>query len=470
MCPQGWTADNSTAHGCFRNGNGYGVNELEGIPLSDLANLTLTASANSTADQIFLSTGNGTLYTAGDAGELLNLSQWWSDAEFNVFGWSNGSQVNLGSNAVVTVQLITDTTPASSPTVNLGSFTAESNNLTLVPNSECAFGGSHPGIQFTEGFPGATSPGCPLPTQEDLVAFQANTNYLYLYNNGQATNTWLGMDAGTIPSWVPSPTGPLPKIAFQANNHHLWVGDLNASPFDTGKIMKAGTSPSMTLIANQYPADALIVAYSDASGRLCLYRSDTGTANCSTGGNMFGSPSIAWDPNQTNYGNFVVAFHSSGDNKCYVYLGSSGFFYKCGSGEPTMMDGTNPSIVALPNDTYATMFQGSDGNLYSYYPGGGGNTGLGMKAGTSPSVTVLHDGTTAYAFQANTGYLWTYVNGVYTNTQLVPGFPMMAPSASPIILPTSKFGYQVAFEANTTYLYVDDNGTAVNTWLGMNTP
>jgi hypothetical protein len=185
---------------------------------------------------------------------------------------------------------------------------------------------------------------------------------------------------------------------------------------------------------------------------------------------MFGSPSIAWDPNQTNYGNFVVAFHSSGDNKCYVYLGSSGFFYKCGSGEPTMMDGTNPSIVALPNDTYATMFQGSDGNLYSYYPGGGGNTGLGMKAGTSPSVTVLHDGTTAYAFQANTGYLWTYVNGVYTNTQLVPGFPMMAPSASPIILPTSKFGYQVAFEANTTYLYVDDNGTAVNTWLGMNTP
>jgi hypothetical protein len=90
--------------------------------------------------------------------------------------------------------------------------------------------------------------------------------------------------------------------------------------------------------------------------------------------------------------------------------------------------------------------------------------------GTSPSVTVLNDGSIAYAFQANTGYLFTDVKGVLTNTQLVSGFPQMAQHASPIMLPTSQFGYQVAFEANSTYLYFDNSGTAFNTWLGMNTP
>ena len=473
-CPQGWTADNSTTHGCFRNGNGYFVNEIENMPLSDLANLTLIGHATSTGDQVFLETGNGTLYTAGDAGELLNLSQWWNQAEFNVFGWSNGNTVNLGSNAVVTVQLITDTTPASSPTVVSGGFTGETNNLTLVPGSQCAFGGSQPGIQFTEGYVGATSPGCPLPIQEDPVAFQANTSFLYLYNNGQPTNTWLGMYPGTIPSLVMSPTGALPKIAFQANTGHLFLHDMNTwPPVDTGLRMKLGTSPSITLIANKYPADKVIVAYQTLGGKLALYRSDTGTAQ-TTAGDMTGSPSIAWDPSQTNYGNFVVAFRSAADNKCYVYSGSSGGFSKCNSGEPTMAAGTNPSIAALPNNTYTTMFQGSDGYLYLYYPGsykpgGGGNTGLRMMAGTSPSVTVIHDGTIAAAYQDYTGYLVTFVEGAL-NFTYNQGFPQMAQRASPIVLPTSKFGYQVSFEANDTFLYLDDNGTAVNTWQGMNTP
>lgn len=471
MCPQGWQAGD--VNSCVRNGNGYYVNELEGQPLSNLANLALIGHASGTADQVFLSTGNGTLYMASDPGELLNLSQWWNQAEFNVFGWSGSSPiVDLGSNAVVTVQLITDTTPASTPTVGLGGFTFEGNNLTLVPGSQCAFGGNHPGIQFTQGYVGAPSPGCPLPTQQPPVAFQANTNYLYLYNNGQPTNTWLGMYPGTIPSWVMSPTGPLPKIAFQANTGNLFLHDMNTwPPVDTGKFMKAGTSPSMTLIANQYPADKVIVAYQGRSGKLCLYRSDTATEHC-TAGDMTGSPSIAWVSNQTDYGNFVVAFHSSANHKCYVYSGSSSSFSKCNSNEPTMWAGTSPSIAAFPNNnnSYTTSFQGSDGYLYLYWPGGGGNQWLGMMPGSSPSVTILHDGTIAYACQANTGFLFTSVRSVITNTQLVPGFPQMAPSASPIILPTPRFGYQVAFEANSTYLYLDDNGTAVNTWQGMNTP
>jgi hypothetical protein len=143
MCPQGWIADNSTSHGCALNGNGNHVNEIEGAQLKDLANITLIGQVTSTGDQVFFSNGNGTLYTAGDAGELLNLSQWWNQAEFNIFGWQGSTPIfDLGNNAVVTVQLITDTTPASSPTVGSGGFTSEGNNLTLVPNSQCAFGGS----------------------------------------------------------------------------------------------------------------------------------------------------------------------------------------------------------------------------------------------------------------------------------------------------------------------------------------
>jgi hypothetical protein len=473
MCPQGWTANNTTSHACFRNGNGFWVNEIENIPLSDLANLTLIGKATSTADQIFLSTGNGTLYTAIDALESLNLSQWWNQAEFNVFGWSEGQTADLGPNAVVTVQLITDTTPASSATVGYGTFTAEMNNMTLVPGSQYVLGGSQPGIQFTEGYVGAPSPGGPIQTP-NIVAVQSNNNRLYLYNNGQQINTSEGMLAGTIPSWVMSENGPLPKIAFQANNNHLFLYDMNTwPPVDTGKLMKAGTSPSVTQIANQYqvPVGYVIVAYQNRSGMLCLYQSDTGQEHC-TSGNMTGSPSIAWVANQTNYGNYVVAFHSSADNKCYVYSGSSGGFSKCNSGEPTMYAGTSPSIVEYPsyNNTYVTAFQGSDTNLYLYWPGGGGNQYLGMKMGTNPSVTILNDGSIAYAFQANTGFLFTSIEGVITNTQLVPGFPQMANHASPIILPFPKFGYEVAFESSDTYLYLDKSGTPFNAWLGMDTP
>lgn len=472
MCPQGWSADNATNPGCYFNGNGFNVSQIEGQPLTDLANLALIAHTTSTSQQTFLMTGNGALYSSQDSGDPLNVSQWWTQAEFNVFGWSNLAKVDLGPNAVVTVQLITDTVPASTPSASqTWGFTAESNNMFILPNSWCAFGGSQPGIQFTEGYIGAPSPACPLPIQEDPVAFQANDNFLYLYNNGQTTNTWLGMYSGTIPSEVMSPNGPLPKIAFQANNQHLYLVDLNGGqPADTGKLMRAGTSPSVTLLADQYPTSNIIVAYQGSDGYLHLFRSDAWT-DTRINAKMTGSPSISLVENQSSYGHYAVAFRSSPDNYCYTYDVALSFFSKCNASEPVMMAGTSPSIAAVPvnANVWTTVFQGTDGILYWYTPSGGGNTGLAMMPGTSPSVTVLHDGSYAIAFQAGNGYLHTFVEGINTNTY-TKGFPQMAAHASPIIMPTSKFGYQVAFEASSTNLYIDDNGTAINTQLGMNTP
>jgi len=59
-----------------------------------------------------------------------------------------------------------------------GTFTAESNNLTIDPNSVCSFGGDDPGIQFLESNPpGATAaPACPALTATATVPNQVPSN------------------------------------------------------------------------------------------------------------------------------------------------------------------------------------------------------------------------------------------------------------------------------------------------------
>jgi hypothetical protein len=329
--------------------------------------------------------------------------------------------------------------------------------------------------------PGATSPGCPLAANLAPMAFQANTNYLYLYENGVPTNTWDGMLPGTVPSLVVLPTAALPLMAFQDTSGRLYLYNANTwQTTGTGRAMQAGTSPSMTIIQDSFPATHVVVAYQGQDGYLHLYYSSNGSDK-NTGVMMLGSPSITAIPTQ-NFGQLVVAYKARASGYCSVYFVGSGKTSLCSgnTSEPAMMAGTSPSIASGPQvnyGEYVTVFQGSDGYLYkynSYISGGstsGGNMWWGMMAGSSPSVTTLLNTDTAFAFQANTGFLFTWVNGALTDTSQIPGFPRMTAHASPSILPASGWdGYQVAFEADSTYLYVDYNGIPLNTWEGMNSP
>jgi hypothetical protein len=161
-CPAGWTQfQNGTDNDCFQTGA-----NMIGVPspaLTDLGNLTLTATAGSTNDTVVMSQG-GTLYTVSQP-TVFNLNDWWFDAEFNVFGPGGGAEVDLDPGSTLLVRTSVDTASPSSVVSCLDqSFTGEMNNLDALSPC-CALNGLSPAIQFTESnVAGATGPACPSST------------------------------------------------------------------------------------------------------------------------------------------------------------------------------------------------------------------------------------------------------------------------------------------------------------------
>jgi hypothetical protein len=160
-CPLGWyskyytKSNGGIEYYCYANSN-----QKKGIPaqkITNLSNMTLTGTAGTT-DSVVLSTGDGQLY-AQSAPSVLGLNSYWYDAEFNVFGYANGSNAQFNNGASIVVQILTDTmnpsnpSPSSTtaPTYLSTSYTGETNSLSLQPTSPvCQIGGAIPGIQFME--------------------------------------------------------------------------------------------------------------------------------------------------------------------------------------------------------------------------------------------------------------------------------------------------------------------------------
>lgn len=149
-CPGGWNT--FTAYGpnyCWKN------SAATSTPIQSWVNLpylTLTGNAVGGSDTaIFTTPGDSLSAVAQDS--VLYLEEGWDASEFNVFGNGNGDQVsfNLGSTFVVQTAVTNGTTNA--PTCGLASYTAETNNLYLAPQSGplcCPYGGASPYIQFVE--------------------------------------------------------------------------------------------------------------------------------------------------------------------------------------------------------------------------------------------------------------------------------------------------------------------------------
>jgi Ricin-type beta-trefoil lectin domain-like len=155
-CPSGW----STSGGdCYQNSSATAVPYN---PLSALATLSLTGDAGSTDEIVMFDQDN--LYTSSRA-SVLGLNAGWTNAEFNVYGDGNLSQVDFNAGSSVVVQ-ISIQGGAPSTTCASGGYTGETNNLTLVADSCCPGGyDSVPGIQFKESnVAGATPEACPAST------------------------------------------------------------------------------------------------------------------------------------------------------------------------------------------------------------------------------------------------------------------------------------------------------------------
>jgi hypothetical protein len=128
--------------------------------ISALQNLSLTGASNSGGlDTVILSTGT-TLYSASGQDNVLNLSQGWTEAEFNIFG--DGASIptatfNSGATLLVHTSVSNGTTNA--PVCTGAGFTFEGNNLSLV-NPCCPYGGTTPGIAFKESNVTVPTPSC----------------------------------------------------------------------------------------------------------------------------------------------------------------------------------------------------------------------------------------------------------------------------------------------------------------------
>ncbi|HEY2514504.1 MAG TPA: hypothetical protein VGI39_26750 [Polyangiaceae bacterium] len=209
-CPSGWRSGAPAVPGdCYRNA-------VNGVPapaeaITDLANVTVRG-ANGSGYDILQVTVNDTVYMTSQATFLNMNTNVWTTAEFNVFGDSGGDEAIFNTGSTIVVQIESDgSTTTSVPTCDSASFTGETTNLNIVPNSCCPTART---IQFMESN-ATTTPvpqACPLnQAARSTVAWNGAPNPLtarscFTESYGRVTNsacnssqTWemaLPVDAG----------------------------------------------------------------------------------------------------------------------------------------------------------------------------------------------------------------------------------------------------------------------------------
>ncbi len=153
-CPTGW---NTYGGDCWRNSDNAAAVPVQ--PISNLANLSVTANAAAGGtDSVVFSTGTD-IYSASGPDTVVQLAHGWNTAEYNLVGdcCSTESTFNAGSTIVVKTSVDNGTTNA--PMCVQEGFTGETNNLTMTPAKPplpsdppvcCPYGGSAPAIEFAE--------------------------------------------------------------------------------------------------------------------------------------------------------------------------------------------------------------------------------------------------------------------------------------------------------------------------------
>ncbi|MGA2448770.1 MAG: tectonin domain-containing protein [Polyangiaceae bacterium] len=200
-CPSGWTSyyntTDPTPHmDCYQSTQ---TALIPSEPITNLANMTVTATSGST-DTVIVSTGDGKLYSLSASTSPLSLNTSWNSAEFNVFGYGDGSQANFNAGASIVVQVVTDSnTSTAAPYCSLGEFTGETNNLSFPATAGCCqFGGATPGIQFMESNasnpPAWTCPADPITVCET----PADNSGVYRYNGTGTSWTQIGGAAAQL--------------------------------------------------------------------------------------------------------------------------------------------------------------------------------------------------------------------------------------------------------------------------------
>jgi hypothetical protein len=142
-CPTGF---GKSSPDCYGNS---AITTAPDMPITDLADLTLTGSAVAGGNDTVVFNNGTDAYSASGPDSVLDVSSVWQETEFNIVGDAGGSRADFNTGASVTVKLaISDGSTAAPTCVNNEGSTGETNNLNRGACSTA--GGSTPYIEFTE--------------------------------------------------------------------------------------------------------------------------------------------------------------------------------------------------------------------------------------------------------------------------------------------------------------------------------
>jgi hypothetical protein len=147
-CPGTFIRDGDGSPNCRLNSDSAYVPTQH---LVNLGNFHMSGSTRDGFDTVTMSVSPRTYYVFMQP-SFLGLSNQWTHVEFNAVGDCCGSQAHFGDGTTVGVRIDVDTGTAAAPTCSLDAdgATGETNNLSLVDGSCCAFSGAKPGITFMQ--------------------------------------------------------------------------------------------------------------------------------------------------------------------------------------------------------------------------------------------------------------------------------------------------------------------------------
>ena len=136
-------------------------------PITNLANLRLTAAVSASGDSVTLFDANSGMMYPVTGDNAVNAAAGWQYAEFNVFGdggnSSGGGQASFNSGSTIVPRTEITYGGTAAPICSAQGFTAETNNLSFGPGAPTP---SPPGpaILFTESIAGGAPSNCAAAT------------------------------------------------------------------------------------------------------------------------------------------------------------------------------------------------------------------------------------------------------------------------------------------------------------------
>jgi hypothetical protein len=183
FCPPGWTTyvppSNPAIMDCYMNST---ATQWPGpaLTVQDLTSVHLTGVADLSFDTVTLTTASGQA-SASTTGDTLGLWDNWTGAEWGIYGESNGAVAIFSPATTLTARTTVNGTAPPTCVFQQQSFTAETNNLNLVPAPAIGGTPASPTLVTTQTIFPSGLPGCATAAGAGGTHLKTFGNLLYSF-------------------------------------------------------------------------------------------------------------------------------------------------------------------------------------------------------------------------------------------------------------------------------------------------